>query len=463
MKFEGQDLKGKKVLVVGLGRTGIAAAKRLHEAGAEAAITDARPESELSEAVNALPSSVKTFLGGHTEAMNQSFDLVVTSPGVPWKSVILEHFRNAGTETISEIELAYRLSRAGWIAVTGTNGKTTTTSMIGAMLNEAGIKNTVCGNIGNPAIGEDAIFDGDATIVAEISSFQLEGVSEFRPRIAALLNIAPDHLDRHGTMEEYTNLKLRVFARQSKDDIAVINIDADAVAGLSGKIASRIFGFSVHGKPGNGAFVEDGTIKVSGERGCVALGNAGDLKILGLPNLENALAACAVAHCAGAGAGAISTALFVFEGIEHRMEAVAVKGGVRYINDSKATNVSAALKALEGIEGRVALILGGRDKGGDFAPLAELVRDKRAAVVLIGEASSKIAKAFEGYSDVEHAATMEEAVERAAAAASSKDGGTVLLSPACASFDMFKNFEERGEVFRKAVLKFNSNSEAMNA
>ncbi|MFQ5431046.1 MAG: UDP-N-acetylmuramoyl-L-alanine--D-glutamate ligase [Nitrospinota bacterium] len=452
---------GLKVLVVGLGKTGFAAADRLSELGADVTVTDKRNAEELGTQIALLDKKVITAVGGYDDIIGVMFDIVVPSPGVDWDSGLLQNFRNRGIKVISEIELAFRLAPSRWVAVTGTNGKTTTTSMVGDILKKAGIDCTVCGNIGNPAIGEDSIFDKDATVVAEVSSFQLEAVESFAPAVAAILNITPDHLDRHRSMENYTSIKSLIFLKQKTSDVCVLNMDDPVTASLAPAARSKVVGFSSKKSVDEGAFAEEGRIYITEKGERTLIGPVEDLKVEGQANIENALAACAISRAAGADAESIKRGLFEFKGMPHRMEPVAVIGSVRYINDSKGTNVSATVKAVTGIDKGVVLIVGGRDKDGDFAPLAEAIRNKRAKVILIGEAADKIASALGDYADVFRAADMADAVRKGASV--SKPGDTVLLSPACASFDMYKNFEERGEIFSRAVAALNPGMGAVNA
>lgn len=452
---------GMKALVVGLGKTGLAAANRLCELGAEVTVTDKRNAQELSAQIALLDKKVRTAVGGYDDAIGVMFDIVVPSPGVDWDSTLLQNFRNRGVEVISEIELAFRLADSRWVAVTGTNGKTTTTSMVGDILKKAGIKSTVCGNIGNPAIGEDSIFDKKTTVVAEVSSFQLEAVESFAPAVAAILNITPDHLDRHKSMENYASIKSLIFLKQKTSDVCVLNMDDPLTAGLAPAVRSKVVGFSSTKSVDDGAFADEGQIFITEKGERTLIGPLKDLKVEGQANIENALAACAISRAAGADAESIKRSLFEFKGIPHRMELIAVADSVRYINDSKGTNVSATLKALSGLEKGITLILGGRDKGGDFAPLAKAIREKNAKAILIGEAADKIASALGDYADVFRAVDMDEAVRKGASL--SGPGDTVLLSPACASFDMYKNFEERGELFRRAVKGLKSGLGALNA
>ncbi|MBI3793759.1 MAG: UDP-N-acetylmuramoyl-L-alanine--D-glutamate ligase [Nitrospinae bacterium] len=443
------ELRGKKALVVGLGRTGAPSANRLASLGASVLVTD--NNNNPGEAAKKLAPGVAIETGSHDRAMAEKFDLVVVSPGVPWESPLLVAKRNAGSEVISEIELAFRLVERPWLAITGTNGKSTTTALVGAMMAESGVDSVVCGNIGNAAVGEDAIFERPVKVVAEISSFQLEGVTTFKPRVSAILNITPDHLDRHKTMEEYTRLKCRIFELQRGDDVCVLNMDDEGASKLAGRVKCRLFPFSTSEKLREGVFVNDGVILISHASEIWKMGEAKDMRLKGRANLENALAACAIAFSGGADTGAISRALFKFEALEHRVEPVATIAGVRFINDSKGTNVGSTLKALDGLEGRVALILGGRDKDQDFTPLAEMIKRSGVAVVLIGESSEKLGRLFGGYEPVARANGMDDAVAKGAELAGA--GGTVLLSPACASFDMFRDYRDRGEKFRESVLK----------
>ncbi|MBI5177818.1 MAG: UDP-N-acetylmuramoyl-L-alanine--D-glutamate ligase [Nitrospinae bacterium] len=452
------ELKGKKALVVGLGRTGVPAALRLMRLGAAVTVTDRNPAEKLKDDLAKLPVVVSREIGSHERVINEEFDLVVTSPGVPWESPLLAAMRASGAEVISEIELAFRLAKRDWVAITGTNGKSTTTALVGAMMNESKLESVVCGNIGNAVIGEDAVFERDVRVVAEISSFQLEGVTEFKPRVSAILNITQDHLDRHGTMEEYIRLKCRVFDLQRGNDVCVLNLDDEEAAKLVERAPCRVFPFSAQRVLKEGVFANNGRIVIVHNSESWSVGDAKDLKIVGRANLENALAACAIAFSAGADVAAITRALFRFEALPHRLELVAETAGVKYVNDSKGTNVGSTLKALDGMDGHVVVILGGLDKGSDYAPLADLVKRKKASVILIGEAADKIGAALAGYADVVRAASMEESVRIAAARACR--GDTVLLSPACASFDMFRDYLDRGDKFRQAVKNLSANGGA---
>lgn len=443
------SLKGRRVLVVGLARTGLAAAKLLADHGARVTVTDRKSPGELASSVAALPDGVETALGSHPLELLKEASLVVTSPGVAWDSPPLEASRQAGVEVISEIELVWRLLPTPWVAVTGSNGKSTTTTLIGQVAQAAGLKAVVGGNIGLPMASLVEEASRADFVVAEISTFQLEGVKEFRPAIAVALNVTEDHLDRHGSFEAYAALKRRIYTAQTEGDSVVLN-DADPILNEWGREGvSRRYAFSSHGPVERGAFLqgeevlwrEDGVEEVL--FGLASL--SGDAK----RNVENVLAATCAARLMGAKPRAMVEAFGSFKGLEHRLEEVATVEGVTFINDSKGTNVGAVLSALRAMDRPVILIAGGQDKGGDFSPLREPVVERARGVVLIGEASERLAKIFNGYSPLERAASLEEAVRKAYRLA--MPGDAVLLSPACASFDMFRDFEERGLCFKAAV------------
>ncbi|MDP2167226.1 MAG: UDP-N-acetylmuramoyl-L-alanine--D-glutamate ligase [Thermodesulfovibrionales bacterium] len=446
------QIKGKKVLVIGLGISGAGAAGLLVQAGADVAVTDSRPEGELKEFMEKLPPSVRLFLGGHPDEMLENCDLIVISPGVPADIEPLKRARLKGIKVIGELELAYLMSRPlPFYAVTGTNGKSTTTALLNLMLNRGGIKTLLGGNIGNAITGEIGNIAGAGCIVVEVSSFQLEAVSEFRPRGAAVLNITPDHLDRHRSMDEYREAKARIAMNQAEEDFLVLNRDDAETMKLLGKdIKARVFFFSRE-KEVRGVYSKDGIIYSNiGPSGPYdgAVIKAGEIRIKGVHNLENAMAASAMALLAGCPVDAVRDALVEFEGLEHRLEFVRELDGVRYINDSKGTNVAAVIKSLEGFESPVVLIAGGRDKAGDFSLLRPAAKKIRAAV-LIGEAREKIKDAVSDLTECRFSGDMKEAVELSRRLA--EKGDVVLLSPACASFDMFHDFKDRGMKFKEAV------------
>ena len=439
------DFKGKRATVVGLARSGIAAARALRDLGAVVTVTDKKPVEQLTEQLKALGSGfVKVAAGGHPERVFIETDLIVLSPGVPKIPPILEARRH-GVKVISELELAWLLSDSPFIGITGTNGKSTVTTLVGLMLKKSRKKVLVAGNIGNALTEEPRLLRGQDWIVAEISSFQLEDSETFRPAVAAILNITQDHLDRYHDITDYGEVKANIFRNQIGQDVLVLNDDDPLVRPMAARAASRVIPFSRLRDLDHGACVKDGYIVFKKERIC----RVDDMKIQGVHNLENALAAAALSLSAGADRRAVETVLKKFPGLEHRLEFVREKNGVAYINDSKGTNVGAVVKSVEGFTKPVILIAGGLDKGSDFSPLYDLIRRKVKLLVLIGKAADKMAKALGTSTETVFARTLEDGVRLAAAKAVS--GDVVLLSPACASFDMFKDFEDRGRQFKKAV------------
>ncbi|HEY2645683.1 MAG TPA: UDP-N-acetylmuramoyl-L-alanine--D-glutamate ligase [Candidatus Acidoferrales bacterium] len=443
------ELAGKKVLVVGLARTGIATALFCAQRGAHVTATDALPESEVAEAAAKLRAAGVTLeLGGHRAETFAEQDLIVPSPGVPPTMAALAAARAIGVPVWSEIELAWRFLRGRLICITGSNGKTTTTSLTGHILETAGLPVQVAGNIGTPLISRVDITSDASFTVVEASSFQLEFISAFRPDIAVLLNITPDHLDRHGSIEAYAAAKARIFQNQTAGDAAVINAD-DPVAQQYAPAGPRVYWFSREKRVASGSYLRgdeivfrcDGTETVLLERNAIGL--------RGSHNVENVLAAAAAARLAGVEPAAIAEGVRTFAGVEHRIEYVATVSGVEYFNDSKATNVDATLKALDAFPGNVLIILGGKDKGSDYRILRKSLRSRARMALLIGSAAGKIETELGGVIPVERAETLERAVE--SAARSARPGDTVLLAPACASFDQFENYEHRGRVFKQLV------------
>lgn len=469
------DLRGKKVTIVGLARSGVGAARLLSDMGADVTVTDMKTERELSAVAAALNSSVRLSLGGHPEEIFTRADMIVVSPGVPLEIKPIASAKERGIPIIGELELAYRMLQAGsrapggkgipFLAVTGSNGKSTTTSLLDHMLRKGCCRTLLGGNIGN-AITEEIHRLGKAGqrpdyVVAEVSSFQLEAVETFRPHIASILNITPDHLDRYHSMEEYADAKARIFMNQGPDDFIVLNADDPGVMDMSRKALEpkkdkpAICFFSRHredsGIYARGGFVYGNSPAFRLPSSHYPLIGFDDIRIKGVHNLENAMAAAAMALLAGCPAKAVIESLREFPGLEHRLELVRVLGGVRYFNDSKGTNVGAVEKSLESFTEPLVLIAGGRDKAGDFSALRRLVSEKVRALVLIGEAAVKIRQALGDVTETVMAADLRDAVSRARQAA--REGDVVLLSPACASFDMFRDFEDRGRQFKKAVLE----------
>ena len=443
------DLGGKKVLVVGLARTGIATALFCAERGARVTATEARPEAEIAETAAKLRAvGVTLELGGHRAETFVEQDLIVPSPGVPPMMPTLAAARAIGVPVWSEIELAWRFLRGRLICITGSNGKTTTTSLIGHILETARLPVQIAGNIGTPLISRVDVSSDSSFTVMEASSFQLESISAFRPDVAVLLNVTPDHLDRHGSVEAYGRAKARMFENQTEENAAVINAD-DAWAPQYAPAGPRVLWFSRQKRVASGCYLRGEEIVFRSEGAeCVLL----ERKMIGLRgshNIENVLAAAAAARLAGVEPSAIAEGVRTFAGVEHRIEYVATISGVEYFNDSKATNVDATLKALDAFPGNVLVILGGKDKGSDYRILRPVLRSHARMALLIGSAADKIEADLAGVIPVERAGTMARAVEVASRRA--QPGDTVLLAPACASFDQFDNYEHRGRVFKQLV------------
>jgi UDP-N-acetylmuramoylalanine--D-glutamate ligase len=447
------DLSGKKVLIVGLGRSGLAAARVCADRGARVTVTDARPADALAAARAKLPAGVVEELGGHREATFLTAELIVLSPGVPALPEV-QAARRAGVKVTGEMELGSWFNQGTLVAITGTNGKSTTTTLCGAVVKASGYPTFVGGNLGEPlceAIGTRAAAPG-GILVIEASSFQLETVERFHPRIAVLLNLTPDHLDRHRDMETYAAAKAKIFSAQGASDFAVVNADDPLVRRCSEGIAARRIMFSTARPLEQGGWVEGNVLCLRLPGGDLERYPAHNPSLVGRHNHENALAALLAGRLAGATPSEARRSLLEFRALAHRMELVAERGGVEYYDDSKGTNVGAVAAALADFPRPVVLIAGGRDKGGDYAPLAEVFARVGRAAILIGEAADRIAEALARVVPPERiarAATMEEAV--ALAAATATRGDAVVLSPACASFDMFRDYAHRAEVFRAAV------------
>lgn len=444
------ELNGKRVLVVGLARTGVATARFLAARGARVAVSEQRPESAVAVEVAALRElNVEVECGGHSPERFRDAELIVLSPGVPLTLPPLAEAREKGIEVISELELAWRFLRGTVVAVTGSNGKTTTVSLLGKIFAEAGRAVQVGGNIGTPLISlVDTACDHSVNVI-EVSSFQLEAITSFRPRVAALLNITPDHLDRHASMSEYIAAKARLFGYQEKNDFAIFNADDAASAALAPEVRAERVWFSRKQRLDVGAFVDNGWVVYSNGPEREPVLPREEIRLQGEHNLENVLAAVCAARILDVPSRHIRAAVARFEGVEHRLEFVAEINGVRYYNDSKATNVDSALHAINAFAGKLIVILGGKDKGGDFRPLRQPLRERARHVLLIGAARNKMADQLENRVPTERLETLAEAVARAAKLA--VPGDIVLLAPACASFDQFENFEHRGRVFKEQV------------
>ena len=443
------QLNGKHVLVVGLARTGVATALFCATRGAKVTATDIRGASQLGDSMEQLRGAgVRLEFGEQTDNLLQGQDLVVPSPGVAADTPLLLRARELRIPVWSEIELAGRFLRGRLIGITGSNGKTTTTSLIEHILRTAGFPTVLAGNIGTPLIAQVEKTTEETITVAELSSFQLELIESFRPNIAVFLNLTPDHLDRHKTLDAYGAAKARIFANQTRNDAAVVNAD-DAASAAYAPGHSRVFWFSRKKMVTPGAFVRDGKIVFAhhGEEELII--PVSQVPLPGAHNLENVLAAVVATRLAGVRAAQIEAGIKSFAGVEHRIEFVAEINGVRYYNDSKATNVDATRKALDSFPGRILIILGGKDKDSDYTQLRTSLREKAILALLIGAAAEKIESQIEGSVAIRRSGTLEKAVDTAFHSAHA--GDIVLLSPACASFDQFQNYEHRGRVFKELV------------
>ncbi len=443
------DLANKRVLVVGLGKSGVASALFLQARGAHVTVSDAKPQDQLGEEIPVLlDHGIAVETGGHGERTFRGQDLIVVSPGVPVDSPPLVQARALGEPVIGEIELASQFLPGSIVAITGSNGKTTTTTLAGEIVAAGGFPTAVGGNIGTPAISLVEQAKADTVVVLEVSSFQLETIQTFRPKVAVVLNITPDHLDRHRTFAAYTDAKARIFENQQPEDFAVLNADDPACTALARRTRAQVFWFSRRNEVEQGSFVRDGRILFRDAKGQREVMLVSEVPLKGGHNVENVLAAVCVGALMGCTADRIRRAVRDFKAVEHRLEYVATIRGVEYYNDSKATNVDATIKALESFPANVHLILGGKDKDSDYTLLNDLLRQRAKRVYTIGSAAEKIESQIKGV-EVDHAETLETALRRAAATAEA--GDIVLLAPACASFDQFQNYEHRGRVFKEVV------------
>ncbi|MGI4757534.1 MAG: UDP-N-acetylmuramoyl-L-alanine--D-glutamate ligase [Janthinobacterium lividum] len=446
------ELKNKRVLVVGLGKSGVSAALYLRGLGARVTVSDARPGDALAKEIPALlDAGVMVESGGHGLLTFRRQDLIVISPGVPLSTPEVQQAIAFGIPLIGELELASQGLQGSVIAITGSNGKTTTTSLMGHILQQAGLDTRIGGNIGLPVV---ELVEGSTEkmwSVLEVSSFQLETIDTFQPKIAAVLNITPDHLDRHGTFENYAAAKTRITENQTADDFLVLNAEDKPTQMVAAKTHAQIYWFSAVRRIKQGAFVHgDGVYFLAKEGGTPQpVMPVNEIPLRGAHNVENVLAAVAMARLAGVSADVVRAAVPSFQAVDHRLQFVAKVRGVDYYNDSKATNVDAAMKALASFAGGVRIILGGKDKGSDYTELLPLLRERTVAIYTIGAAADIIDRQLGAEIKLERTGTLANAV--AMAAASAQAGETVLLAPACASFDQFESYEHRGRVFTELV------------
>lgn len=448
------ELKNKEVLVIGFAVTGIPLVKVLNSLGAKIIVNDLRTPEELAESIEQLKDlDIKYYLGKHPENLTElgEIELAIVSPGVPLTIPFIKEIREQGIELIGEIELAYRLTKGTIIAITGTNGKTTTTALTGEIFKNAKRNTHVVGNIGVAAISKALETKEEDYIIMEVSSFQLESCIDFQPNIASVLNITPDHLNRHKNMENYSNIKFSIFKNQNPDDYSIINYDNDICYKKSKDLSNNLIYFSRLTELDEGVFVNKNSIVIRDNSTEKKVIDIDEIKIPGLHNVENALAATAISYYSGIDIETIRKTLKNFNGVEHRLQYVDTIKGIEFFNDSKATNISSTIKAIEAVNSPIILLAGGMDKGDDFDLLIENLDSKVSNVFAYGETGPKIydcAKKY-GFKSVFLVDNLKEAVNGAYNI--SKAGDSILLSPACASWDMYKNFEERGREFINLV------------
>jgi len=452
------EVAGRKALVIGAARSGIASARFLTQRGAIVALNDCKPLTEWSPEAQALKTEgVGQVAGDPPSWLLDQIDLVVASPGVPARGIPIRYAERRGAEVIGEIELASRFLRGRIVAITGTNGKTTTTTLIGAMLKDAGMRVQVGGNIGTPLISMVESSRDDGWTVAEVSSFQLETIVDFHPTVAAVLNVTPNHLDRYDSLMDYAAAKHRIFRNQTANDVAILNAGDEIVASWASGLSARVVQFSLARELETDLFLRGRELVLRTSDGERVLMTRDEMRLRGTHNVENVLAAMAAGLACGAPPESLRETARRFQPVEHRLEEVAEINGVRFFNDSKATSVDATMKAVEAFSdaaGKIVLILGGRGKHAPYAPLAPLIRKLVRKMILIGEDAPTIEEELKDAAPLDHATDMHDAVTRSFAAA--KRGDIVLLAPACASFDMFESFEHRGRAFKEEVssLKF---------
>ena len=446
------EIAAKKAVVLGAGVSGVTVAKALRRVQADVTLVDGKEAERLSlQVVNLADEGIHLQLGAETEACLEDADFLVLSPGIPLTAPYVRKAQQKGIPVISEVEIAYQLCKAPMLAITGTNGKTTTTTLLGDMIKAGGFKTAVGGNIGAGLSEQVLDLGANDMAVAEISSYQLESVQEFRPKVAAVLNVTPDHLERHGTVAEYGRVKERVFNKQGAEDVVVLNYDDPMTRDMAKRAPGRVLFFSRLEVLPEGAFVRAGKMVIRWQGAEVSLLDVTELGLPGGHNIENVLAAAAMAYVAGVTPQVICEVLRSFEGVEHRIELVAEVDGVKYYNDSKATNPESTIKALEAFDAGIILLAGGKDKNTDLQAMMKLVKDKVSQLLLFGAAAERFEAAAKqaGVQQIRLVSGVEEAVRVARTLAQPSE--VILLSPACASFDQFSSFEERGRFFKQCV------------
>ena len=447
------EVKGKKVLVFGLGISGIGAGKILERQGAEVVLYDGNKKlmEEKVRQQSGADSNAKIIIGEFPEEILAELDMTVLSPGVPTDLPVIEKMRKQGITVIGEVELAYQFGKGDVLAITGTNGKTTTTTLLGEIMKNYQDDVFVVGNIGTPYTTAVEDMTENSITVAEMSSFQLESIVEFRPRVSAILNFTPDHLNRHHTMEAYVNAKKNIAKNQTEEDYCILNYEDKLTREFGNEVKARVLYFSSQRKLEEGIYLEEGNIIYNYEGVKETICHVDELQILGTHNHENVMAACAMAAVYGVPVGVIRESVKAFGGVEHRIEYVTEKNGVTYYNDSKGTNPDAAIKGIQAMKRPTVLIGGGYDKGSEFDLYVKAFKDRVKLLVLIGQTSDKIeatAKKY-GFTNIIKAESLKEVVD--ICAENAKDGDAVLLSPACASWGMFDNYEQRGRLFKEYV------------
>jgi UDP-N-acetylmuramoylalanine--D-glutamate ligase len=457
------EINGRKSLVLGAGKSGVGSARFLAEQGAVVALHDKKPVEEWSDAAGALKTShnVGLISGDIPSWLLDQIDLVVISPGVPTNTIPARYVDRKDGEVIGEVELAYRFLKGKIVGVTGSNGKTTTTALIGEMLRDAGSKTQVGGNIGTPLLSLVETSTEDSWTVAELSSFQLETIVDLRPAVGICLNVTPNHLDRYEGFQDYAAAKHRLFMNQTEDDVAILNADDDITSSWASGLKAEVVMFSVKRELDSGFFLRGNELICRNENGEQVLTTRDDIFLRGLHNVENVLAAFAAGMACGASVESLRETVRNFKGVEHRIEFVAEIDGVKFYNDSKATSVDAtskALEALSGGDGKTVLIIGGRGKNAPYAPLVPLIESSVRALIVLGEDADNIESQLKGSAEIIRVDSLEEAVVKGSEVA--QCGDSVLLAPACASFDMFRSFEERGRVFKNAVIQLGQTAKA---